>query len=159
MKVEVLGKNIMMAPAASTLGGAIPYPGASHVIDLAILITELDFQRKHLQINMAAIKVSEEASLRLKLPFEMHSALGNRTLNSEAFDDIFSLPSSEFLLFSKSIAYATSAESALAWILVVGPIIRAPFSAVSTKHNLTKLLKANQRIVLVSLKVISEMDL
>ena len=60
MKAEELGKRIKLAALASAAGGAVPIPGVSAGIDLTIIMAEVKFQRKQLQIDSESMKKHTE---------------------------------------------------------------------------------------------------
>ena len=51
MKAEELGSRIKWVSAASALGGAVPVPGISAAVDLALVLAEVKFQKEQLQID------------------------------------------------------------------------------------------------------------
>ena len=56
MKVEQLKARIKWLVTASAAGGAVPIPGFSAAVDIPLLLCELKFQRKQLQIDEATMK-------------------------------------------------------------------------------------------------------
>ncbi|XP_045178927.2 interferon-inducible GTPase 5-like [Mercenaria mercenaria] len=93
-KVEALEKRIIKVSVASAVGGAIPIPGISGVVDLSLLISEYQFYKKQLGIDKETIE--EDARPLDKDPKDLIKELGLQSGKIKTVYDL--LPASHTFL-------------------------------------------------------------
>ena len=159
MKVEQLQARIKWLAAASAAGGAVPIPGVSALIDIPLLLGELAFQRKQLQINEATMQehiktFGQEFKIQLKASVKTKEYLVGFTTDS--LIKIAAVVAAH-VIASEGVESALKVIPIVGWI--VGSISGAGLSAVVTYRQLTTALDAHKEIAQNTTKVVTKLRL
>ena len=137
----------------------MPIPGVSALIDIPLLLGELAFQRKQLQIGEAAMKKHKETfgpefKEKLEALVEETSKLYLVGLTADSVMKVAAL-------IAATVVASEAAESALMVIpivgWIVGSIVGAGLSAAVTYRQLTTALDAHKEISLNTTQVVTEL--
>lgn len=159
MKVEQLQARIKWLAAGSAVGGAVPIPGFSAAVDIPLLLGELNFQRKQLQIDEATME-KHAKTFGPEFKKQLEETVKNK-------DYLVGLAAETIIKLAAAIAARVMAsevaESGLKVIPIVGWILGgiagAALSARITYDQLTTALDAHKDIALNTANVVTKLRL
>merc|ERR1719494_293750 len=150
MKAKELGARIKWIAAASALGGAVPVPGISAVVDLALVFTEVKFQKKQLQIDDGTMKKHAE---RFGPVFKEKLEAGA----SEAMKPFLVSDLALATLITARLAIPEALETAVKTVPILGSIAGATVSFGVTFYTLRTALNAHTEIAQKLINVVNEL--
>ena len=159
MKVEQLQARIKWLTAVSAAGGAVPIPGFSALLDIPLVLRELEFQRRQLQIDEATMQKHAETfgpefKDQLRASFKETVKLYVVGFTAESLMKLVAH------IAAKMVA-SEVAQSTLVMIPIVGLIVGstagAALSAAITYRHLTTALQAHKEIALNTTQVVTEL--
>ena len=159
MKVEQLQARIKWLTAVSAAGGAVPIPGFSALLDIPLVLRELEFQRRQLQIDEATMQKHAETfgpefKDQLRASFKETVKLYVVGFTAESLMKLVAH------IAAKMVA-SEVAQSTLVMIPIVGLIVGstagAALSAAITYRQLTTALQAHKEIALNTTQVVTEL--
>merc|ERR1711971_323032 len=152
IKVEELSSRIKWVAIGSGLGGAVPVPGLSAIVDITLVMRELSFQKKQLQINDNAIKGHKK-----NFGSEFDQRMDRRlTSNAKKFFIAFDSLGS---VVTKQMLASEAVELAMNAVPVVGSIAGGALSAAVTSCTLYAALMAHKDIALAMLEIVNELNI
>ena len=154
MKVEQLQARIKWLTAVSAAGGAVPIPGFSALLDIPLVLRELEFQRRQLQIDEATMqKYTETFGPEFKIQLEAN-------ISADVQKYLVGFDPKTMVRLAASITSCMLASEAVEWgaklIPILGSIAGAGISAAVTYNQLTTALDAHKEIALNTTKVVTE---
>ena len=152
MKAEELGARIRWKAAAAALGGAAPGPKLLAVVDMALILRELKFQREQLQIDDETMKKHTE----------MFGPVFKEKLETGASDVMMSfLVTTEALpaVLGKMMAASEGVESPTMIVPILGSVAGASFSSGRAYYTLRAALDAHKEIAQRTIDVVTELTL
>ena len=158
MKVERLQAHIKWKAGISAVGGAVPFPWISAAVlqpvDTLLVLEELEFQRKQLQIDEATMqKHTETFGPEFKIQLEAN-------ISADVQQYLVGFDPKTMVRLAASITSCMLASEAVEWgaklIPILGSIAGAGISAAVTYNQLTTALDAHKEIALNTTKVVTE---
>ena len=169
MKVEQLQARIKWLTAVSAAGGAVPIPGFSALLDIPLVLRELEFQRRQLQIDEATMQKHAETfgpefKDQLRASFKETVKLYVVGFTAESLMKLVAVsagPAGLGLASHAKMVASEVAQSTLVMIPIVGLIVGstagAALSAAITYRQLTTALQAHKEIALNTTQVVTEL--
>ena len=150
MKAEELGSRIKWVSAASALGGAVPVPGISAAVDLALVLAEVKFQKEQLQIDDGTMKKHAE---RFGPVFKEKLEAGA----SEAMKPFLVDQDALKVVLMARMASSEALEIAVKTVPILGSIAGASVSSGVTFYTLRTALNAHTEIAQKLINVVNEL--
>ena len=150
MKAEELSARIKGIAVASALGGAVPVPGVSFAVDLALIFAEVRFQKKQLQIDDGTMKKHAE---RFGPVFKERLEAGA----SEAMKPFLVDQDALKVVLVARMASSEALEIAVKTVPILGSIAGASVSSGVTFYTLRTALNAHTEIAQKLINVVNEL--
>ena len=166
--MEELQRAILAASITSSLGGAIPFPGVSLGVKVPIIAANVFHQMKALGLGSRAIEIrtlgyegktwtKEDFLKEMKTQLDQDDKLIQAWLPSlftSSVKDVGNCISQILLLFPELLGAEVVGQASTA-VPIVGSIVGAGLSGMTSYYALTKLLESNRKLAKSTIKILS----